>query len=154
MICKIIYSAVLGILMATSSMAQVRNQQYDSVLAHRLGADERGMKMYVLVILKTGSNNTQDSTQRASLFAGHFRNINRMADLHKLIVAGPLESNKDSYRGIFILDVPTFEEAGDLLEQDPTIKEKIFEPEYFKWYGSAALPEYLKSDEKIRKNSP
>jgi uncharacterized protein len=68
-----------------------------------------------------------------------------------MVVAGPLERNDQSYRGIFILDATTKEEAKELLEADPTIKQKIFEAEYYEWYGSAALPEYLKIAEKIRK---
>lgn len=109
------------------------------------------MKMYILVILKAGPNNVQDSIKRARMFAGHFENINKLAGLKKLIVAGPPDKNEKSYRGIFILDVPTIDEAKFLLDGDPTINESIFEPEYYHWYGSAALPEYLEADRKIRK---
>ena len=56
-----------------------------------------------------------------------------------------------TYRGIFILNVKTIEEANDLLESDPTIKEKVLEAEIFKWYGSAALPTYLPKHKKIEK---
>lgn len=139
-------------ILALNASAQKPNPSYDSTLARKLGADERGMKMYVLVLLKTGPNNIRDSVKRAELFAGHFRNIHRLADMGKLIVAGPLDKNELSYRGIFILDVPTFGEARELLQGDPTISEKIFEPVYLNWYGSAALPEYIPFDEKIRKN--
>jgi uncharacterized protein YciI len=151
---KIVLTITLMLLFTIVSKGQSINPDYDSTLARKLGADERGMKMYVLVILKTGPNNVTDSVKRAELFAGHFRNINALAAQKKLIVAGPLEKNERSYRGIFILDVATSEEAEKLLSNDPTIKEKIFETEYFNWYGSAALPEYLKSDEKIRKTFP
>lgn len=145
---------IISFFLTVSSLAQMVNPDYDSTLARRLGADERGMKMYVLVMLKTGTNNEQDSAKRASLFAGHFKNISRLADQKKLIVAGPLEKNEQSYHGIFILDVLSFEEARILLDDDPTIKEKIFEPVFFQWYGSAALPEYLKADAKLHKTKP
>jgi uncharacterized protein YciI len=141
-------------IMTVTLSGQKNNPKYDSTLVKKLGADERGMKMYVLVILKTGTNNEQDSAKRSQLFAGHFRNINKLAEQKKLIVAGPLEKNEQSYRGIFILDVSTREEAKILLDGDPTIKEKIFEPLYFDWYGSAALPEYIESDGKLRKTIP
>jgi uncharacterized protein YciI len=145
---------LLFCLLTVTLAAQKNNPQYDSTLVKRLGADERGMKMYILVILKTGTNNEQDSSKRSQLFAGHFRNINKLAEKKKLIVAGPLDKNEQSYRGIFILDVTSLEEAKLLLDGDPTIKEKIFEPLYFDWYGSAALPEYLEADGKLRKTIP
>ena len=56
---------LLTTLMATGQNA---NPEYDSTLAAQLGADERGMKMYVLVILKTGPNDVQDKALRDSLF--------------------------------------------------------------------------------------
>jgi len=147
---KTFLTVALSFLLVSFSNGQT-NPDYDSTLARKLGGDERGMKMYVLVILKSGPNNVQDSIKRAQLFAGHFENINKLAGFKKLIVAGPLDKNEKSYRGIFILDVPTIDEAKVLLDGDPTIKEKIFEPEYYHWYGSAALPEYLEADRKIRK---
>lgn len=133
------------------SIGQEINPKYDSTLAKRLGADEYGMKTYILVILKTGENDIQDKTVRDSLFVGHFDNINQLADMEKLIVAGPLTKNDKEYRGIFILDVTTFEEAMKLLQNDPTIKGNILDVELYKWYGSAALPEYLETHKKIEK---
>jgi uncharacterized protein YciI len=72
-------------------------------------------------------------------------------DEKKLIVAGPMVKNEKSYRGIFILDVATTEEAKLLLETDPAIKAKFLEPEFYEWYGSAALPEYLEASDKVWK---
>jgi len=149
---KIIFSVFL--FFSFLLMGQTNNPDYDAALAKTLGADNLGMKTYVMVILKTGSNQVVDKAKRDSLFAGHFANINRLVALKKMVVAGPFEKNEKTYRGIFILDVNTFEEAATLLEQDPTIKEKIFETEMYHWYGSAALPEYLKSADKIWKSKP
>ena len=131
--------------------AQTANPKFNQALADSLGADERGMKMYVLVILKTGSNKTTDTTIRNYLFKGHMANINKMAADGKLIVAGPLEKNDKAYRGIFILNVSTLEEARTLVQTDPAVKAKIFDADLFQWYGSAALPMYLKYDEMLRK---
>lgn len=131
--------------------AQTENPIYDSKLAESLGGDEYGMKMYILAILKTGTNKTEDKEKLNELFKGHMDNINRLAKDGKLIVAGPLKKNDKNYRGIFILNVKTTEEANALLLTDPAVKEKLFDVEIFEWYGSAALPEYLKSHEKIEK---
>jgi len=137
---------------ACIAAGQSNSMQYDSTLAKSLGADEYGMKSYVLVILKTGKNDIQDKIVRDSLFKGHMANIGRLADEGKLVVAGPISKNELNYRGIFILNVPTIEEARELLQTDPTIKENVFELELFKWYGSAALPEYLKTHKSIQKS--
>lgn len=42
------------------TQAQITNPDYDSTLVKKLNGDERGMKMYVFVLLKTGSNKTTD----------------------------------------------------------------------------------------------
>lgn len=147
---------LLGIFLtgALGSQAQTLNPKYDADLAKSLGADEYGMRPYVLVLLKTGSNATQDKEKVQSLFRGHMANIQRLADEGKLVVAGPLGKNEKAYRGIFIFKVKTIEEASALVETDPAIKEKLLEAEFYQWYGSAALPEYLKAHEKIEKMKP
>ena len=139
------------LLLGIVSSAQTINPNYDSTLAKTFGADDYGMKMYVLVILKSGSNTVENKAVRDSLFAGHMQNIGRLVDMGKLIVAGPLGKNDKTYRGIFILNVTTFEEANQLMEADPAIKEKLLEPELYNWYGSAALSDYLKTSDKIWK---
>ncbi len=139
------------ILFHLSAIGQDDNPKYDKALAESLGGDDYGMKGYILVILKTGSNTTASKQVVDSLFKGHIANIIRLADQGKLIVSGPIGKNDRSYRGIFILNVKTIEEANTLLEKDPAITEKLLEVELFRWYGSAALPEYLKVHEKIEK---
>jgi len=130
---------------------QTTNKDYDPELAKKLGADDRGMKNYIFVILKTGTATITDKPLRDSLFRGHFSNINRLAEIGKLVVAGPFGKNDDEMRGLFILDVKSIEEARELMKSDPTISENIFEALYYPWYGSAALPEYLKTHRKIEK---
>lgn len=137
-----------------SAIALSPNPNYDAALANKLGADDYGMKNYVLVILKTGSNLTTDKAFIDSCFAGHMTNIHRLVEINKLIVAGPLKKNKNTYRGIFILNTDSVEEAEVLLQTDPAIKEKLLETELYKWYGSAALPEYLNESDKVWKTKP
>ncbi len=134
--------------------AQTANPNYDEALAKKLGADDYGMKQYVLVILKTGKNNTATSEETTAAFRGHMENINRLVKEGKLIVAGPLGKNDKTYRGIFILNVPTVEEAGELVQTDPAVKARLLDVELFLWYGSAALSEYLPASDKIWKAQP
>lgn len=151
---KPLLTLILLFIFSISIHAQSNNEQYDKALADSLGADDYGMKQYVFVILKTGTNKIDNKETSDSLFRGHLNNINRLADAGKLVVAGPFRKNDKSYRGIFILNVKTIEEANDLLSTDPAIKEKLLEAELFSWYGSAALPLYLKSHSKIEKKKP
>ena len=136
------------------SFGQQHNPNYDAELAKKLEADDYGMKKYVLVILKTGTNKTTDRAYIDSCFAGHMSNISRLADEGKLVVAGPIAKNDKTYRGIFVLNVPDFEEAGLLLQTDPAISGKLLDTELYQWYGSAALPVYLETSDKIWKVQP
>ena len=124
---------------------------YDSTLAKSLGADDYGMKSYILAILKTGTYQTTDKAIIDSLFRGHMDNINRLAEAGQLIVAGPLGKNDKQYRGIFILNTTSLEEAARWLDIDTAINSKLLEVEYFPWYGSAALPAYLPVHRTIEK---
>lgn len=129
-----------------------QNKMYDSVLAKKLGADNNGMKGYILVILKTGPNNTTNKLFIDSCFAGHMQNMGVMVQANQLVVAGPLGKNDKKYRGIFILNLTNMEEAEKLLQTDPAIHSGLLTAELFKWYGSAALAEYLPFAEKVSKN--
>lgn len=131
--------------------AQTLNPDYDSTLAKKFGADDYGMKNYVLAILKTGSNTTTDKAFIDSCFSGHMNNIVRLVNEEKLIVAGLLGKNDNSYRGIFIFNVSTIDEARKLVETDPAINSKLLEADLYNWYGSAALPVYLETSGKIGK---
>jgi len=148
---KLLFSFILCLLLTGTLHAQKTNPNYDAELAKSLGADDYGMKYYIFVILKTGSNAPDDKELRQKSFAGHMKNINKLAEEKKLIVAGPFDANKLSYRGIFILDVKTVEEAEQFLKTDPAIKEGFLDTEIIKWYGSAALPKYLEDSDKIWK---
>ena len=134
---------------SNSLFSQNSNPAYNKTLADSLGADKYGMKMYIFVILKTGSNTTTDKTRLDGLFRGHMENITKLANSGKLVVAGPFKKNDKSFRGIFILNVKTTAEALELLDKDPAIKEKVLEAEILEWYGSAALPMYLPFHDKI-----
>ncbi|MDB5060784.1 MAG: hypothetical protein JWP67_627 [Mucilaginibacter sp.] len=142
---------VLLVIGGVYASAQSAKPVYDAALAKSLGADERGMKMYVLAILKSGTNKTDNKATLDSLFRGHMANISRLAANGKLIVAGPLEKNEKAYRGIFIFNVKTIAEAKELLITDPTIKAKVLDAELYEWYGSAALPVYMDTHKKIQK---
>ena len=111
---------------------------YDAGLATSLGADERGMRQYVLVILKTGPNKMADGDARKQMFQGHFANMGKLAADKKLVLAGPLDG-KEGRRGIFVLNTPDIEAAKAWVSTDPVIIHGEMVAEYHKFYGSAAL---------------
>jgi uncharacterized protein len=125
---------------------------YDAALAQKLGADDYGMKMYVMVFLKEGPNRLKDSVARQELQKAHLKNIFRLADEGKLIVAGPFLDNQE-IRGIFIFNVSTIAEAKKLSETDPAVKAGSLIMELHPWYGSAALVEASELHKKIQKKS-
>lgn len=133
------------------TIAQSPNKEYDSVLAKKLNADANGMKRYYLVILKTGTANITDKATNDSIFAGHFKNIQRLASENKIVVAGPMGKNDKTYRGVFILNAGSKEEAEKMVETDPAVQAKVFDTEYYPWYATAALQEVLGIHNKLQK---
>ncbi len=133
---------------------QDKKHAYDSVLARKLGADDLGMKTYVLVILKSGPAKIEDKELRDSLFRGHFSNMDKLAAEGRLVAAGPFSANDSQYRGLFLFDVRTIGEAEDLVKGDPTVTSGIFTTEMYQWYGSAAMSLLNEIHEKIQKRNP
>ena len=134
------------------SAAAADKPAYDAELAKKLGADERGMKMYVLCILKSGPKDAEiKGDQRKEIFAGHFANIGRLADEGKLAVAGPFGKNDRSWRGLYIFNVATVEEAEKLVTLDPAVKAGVFVYELTPWYGTAAMMVINETHKKLEK---
>lgn len=123
---------------------------YDAALAQRLGADERGMRSYVLVVLKTGPNRVPDGPDRDAMFRGHFANMKRLADEGKLALAGPFDG-VDGWRGLFVFAVRDIEEARQLTASDPVIAKGEMVAEFHRYYGSAALMLVPETHDKLAK---
>lgn len=152
----------LGIIILFSACGQVEPQKeiqaesekpgYDSIMAMKLGADDYGMKKYVMAFLKRGPNRDQDSAAAAQLQRAHLDNIMRMAEEGTLVLAGPFLDSGE-IRGIYIFDVETVEEAKALTETDPAIQSGRLVMELHPWYGSAALMKVSELSEQIAKKS-
>ncbi len=112
--------------------------KYDAALAQELGADEYGMRSYVMTVLKTGPAEISDPEERNRIFRGHFANMKTLAEEKKLVLAGPFVGDEEK-RGLYIFNVQTIEEAEELVKTDPAVEAGIFVPEFTKYYGSAAL---------------
>jgi uncharacterized protein YciI len=149
-----IRTLIIALLLITGAncFGQSKNPQYDPQLAQKLGADQYGMKVYVMAFLKSGPNRSKDSVARAELQKAHLKNITRLVDEGKLIVAGPFMDDQP-IRGIFIFNVSTVEEARKLTATDPAIKAGSLVMELHPWYGSAALMETVGIHRKLEKES-
>jgi uncharacterized protein YciI len=112
--------------------------EFDPALAKELGADEYGMRAYIFALLKTGPAVVDDPARRKELFAGHFANMNRLAERGELVLAGPL-TDDGGKRGILILNAPSIDAANEMVAADPAVAEGVFTVEYSAFYGSAAL---------------
>lgn len=142
---------------ATTCMAQssstATNARYDADAAKRLGADQRGMRSYVLVVLKTGPNKVAAGKERDEMFAGHFANMKRLAAEGKLALAGPFDG-VDGWRGLFIFAVNDIEEAKQLTATDPVIMKGEMIAEYHNWYGSAAVMDVGRIHDTLSEKNP
>jgi len=146
------WMVVIGLtLLCFSCFAQSASPVYDATLAKKLGADDYGMKQYVIAFLKSGTP-INDSVERRKVLMAHLANIQRLANEGKLLIAGPFLDNQD-IKGIFIYDVKTVEEAKALTETDPGIKAGLFTMELHPWYGSAALMQLMPIHKTLQKRA-
>lgn len=126
---------------------------YDPALAKSVGADERGMRSYTFVLLKTGPKKMPAGPARDAMFAGHMANIKRLADEGKLLLAGPFDG-VDGWRGMFIFASSSMDEVKAMVATDPVIVEGEMVAEYHRYYGTAALMLLKDVDARVRPQSP
>lgn len=152
---KLILIALLGLTVSAHAQtlpASKPNPEYDAALAQKLGADDYGMHKYVIAFLKTGPVKIDDKAKLAEIQKAHLRNIGKLADAGKLVVAGPFMDEGD-VEGIFIFDTASVDEARALTNTDPAIKAGVLVMELRPFYCSAALIEVAKTHRKLAKKN-
>lgn len=128
---------------------------YDAALATKLGADKYGMKNYVLVILKTGPKDADvKGKDRDDVFAAHLANIRRLASEGKLAIAGPFGKNDKAFRGLFIFNTASIDDARTWVATDPAVKAGVLVPDFVPWYATAALMQVNELHAKIQREAP
>jgi len=110
---------IVALALAAGTLLAQESPRFDAKLAQATGADDNGMRSYVLVILKTGTR-VADGPERDAMFKGHFANMSRLAADGKLVQAGPLDG-VDGWRGLFVFATPDIEEAKKLVGTDPVV---------------------------------
>lgn len=135
---------ILVFLLTTGALAQ----PFDAARARAVGADEYGMRKYVVAFLKRGPNRTTDKEKAAALQRQHLDNIHSLAEQGKLILAGPFMDDGE-LRGIYLFDVADLEQARTLTETDPAIQAGSLILELHPWYGPAGLMELPQIQPKV-----
>ena len=77
--------------------------------------------MYLAFITRGEKLTAEKTPATVEIQKGHMANINRLAEMKKLIAAGPFGDN-GRLRGIFVFRVASLEEAKALTETDPAVQ--------------------------------
>ena len=140
-----------GLALCTPGYAEP-STKYDADLARQLGADDYGMRHYVMAFLRTGPKRSESKEAARALMKAHLANIRRLAQMGKLVLAGPF-TGKGDLQGLYLFDVKTVEEARRLTATDPAVRAGVFVMELHPWYGSAALMQVIEISERIEKKT-
>ena len=92
------------------------------------------IKQYWFVLIKTGPNTDADSTSKTILFEKHMANITKLYNDGIIKAAGPFGKNDNQWRGLFVFDCATREEAEKYAQTDPAVAAGIFTVEITPWY--------------------
>lgn len=130
----------------------VQASGYDTALASKLGADDYGMKNYVLCFLKPGKQKLMMVSEVEALEANHLQYIHRLSEEGKLVLLGMFLGNPDIYTQL-VFNTQDIAIADSIMRHDPKVKAEVVVPEFHHWYGPAALPELKPIHERISKKN-
>ncbi|MBS0662629.1 MAG: hypothetical protein JSR48_05150 [Verrucomicrobia bacterium] len=106
---------------------------------------DAGLTTYYVGLITRGPNfDAYNSEDRAKIQRLHLDNIERLAGLGKLLVAGPFTGGGE-WLGIFIFKCSSLEEARQLAATDPAVQTGRFRIEIHPWRttkGSIRDPEF------------
>jgi len=88
---------------------------------------------YIFGILVRGPKWTkEESEETKKIQEGHMANINRLAEMGKLVLAGPFYEDGDR-RGVFIFKTDSVSEAQALTDTDPAVMAGRLKIELYRW---------------------
>ena len=82
---------------------------------------DKPMTAYLAFLVRGDKWTPEKTPQTEAIQKAHMDNINRLAEMKKLVVAGPFGDN-GTLRGIFVFRVNSIEEARELAATDPAVK--------------------------------
>lgn len=130
-----------------------------SVPGRGAASDERPVRDYVFVLIKTGPLRAPTPEQSQEAMRGHFANMGRLAEEGKLLIAGPLiEPRSDpDHRGIFVMDETETTRGLELAQTDPAVRMGVFTLSAYRFTTDRPLVDLLrleKEDEARRLADP
>lgn len=94
------------------------------------------MKKYYLVLLLANPEKEElDSMKVAEIQRAHLDNINRLTELGKIAIAGPM-GDDGNLRGIFVMDCESLEEAETLCKTDLAIQKRRLLFQIHPWWAA------------------
>jgi uncharacterized protein YciI len=82
---------------------------------------DKPMTAYLAFLVRGDKWTPEKTPQTEAIQKAHMDNINRLADMKKLVVAGPFGDN-GTLRGIFVFRVSSLDEARELAATDPAVQ--------------------------------
>lgn len=82
---------------------------------------QKMMTAYLAFLVRGEKWTPEKTLQTEAIQKAHLANINRLAEMKKLVVAGPFGDN-GTLRGIFVFRVDSIEEARSLAASDPAVQ--------------------------------
>ena len=137
--------ALLALCLAvTAASANDKPRAGTMTLTPSAPADPDLTTYYVGLITKGPNFDAYGKEDRAKIQSAHLENVDRLARLGKLLVAGPCPDNRE-WRGIYIFKCASLEEAERLAASDPEVQTGRLRVEIHPWMtekGSIRDPEF------------
>lgn len=139
--CKLLFLSLFIIVMSCTNGSLRHPDKKEGLTAKMDTAQKTEMKQYWLVFLLKGPNRDQDRISSEKIQEAHMRNINRLAALGKIVIAGPMGYDKD-LRGIFIMDCKDSLEAAGYINTDTAIVTGRMRFEIHPWWTAKGKVEF------------
>lgn len=98
----------------------------------RIDSPSQMMTAYLAFLVRGDKWTPETTPQTAEIQKGHMANIHRLAEMKKLVVAGPF-GDDGRLRGIFVFRVDSLEEARTLTLSDPAVQAGRLAMELHPW---------------------
>lgn len=109
-----------------------------SIFAQNNVEDMKNMREYYFVeLLRIDDRPVLDSVTSSEIQKAHLKNIDSLRMAGKLVLAGPFGDDKGG--GIFIMKAASIEEATEMCESDPAIKNRRLNYKIRPWWSDKRM---------------
>lgn len=94
------------------------------------GTPGEGRHVFVIAALMAGHPEAELGAEQVEAASrGHFANMKRLSEQGRLLLAGPSGVAGGDFRGLFVLDTASLEEAREWVASDPAVAAGLLQPE-------------------------